>query len=109
MRLPELIIELDRLSASLDRTDAGDQRSLATLIRDRNEVVQELVKDAEIVDDVTREALRRALESGERARQRLMVHRASTREQLGRLYHSGCLLRALSAERREPERIDYRG
>ena len=35
--------------------------------------------------------------------------RASHRDELGRLYHSGCLLRVLTAELRPAPHVDYHG
>ena len=105
----ELLTQLDRLSAELDKTDTANQRSLRTLLADRDRVVKALLEASTPLRPEVRESLARAWEVGDRVRQRLLVYGAGTREQLGSLYRSGCLLRALSAERRERAQMNVLG
>ena len=105
----ELVAQLDRLSEALEKTDAANQRALRTLLADRDQVVKALLEAATPMSPAVRDSLARAWEVGDRVRQRLLVHGAGTREQLGNLYRSGCLLRALSAERRETAHMNVVG
>jgi hypothetical protein len=53
--------------------------------------------------------LLRARLAGERLLERLREDRAARRDELGRLYHSGYLLRGLAAEQRSSPQIECRG
>ena len=100
--------QLDQLTEALERATAG---AIAPLLETRAGLIAEIVasRAAGVPDERTVAVLRRASEAGVRLRQRLMVERATRRDELGRLYHAGCLMRALAADRGAPSRIDCQG
>lgn len=110
MSQAELIAELERITARMDGADPADGDALATLLERRAAVVHHLTSSGEVLDAAAAQALEHAREAGDRLMNRLKVLRASRRDEMGRLYHSGCLLRALRAEiRSDPQRVDCRG
>jgi ParB-like chromosome segregation protein Spo0J len=106
--LPELFRELERVTAALDAAGACTMDQLADVLAERERLVAQLASVAASLDEHGIGVVTRAQASGRRLRQRLLVERASRRDEMGRLYQSGCLLRALSADR-EAGRIDCQG
>jgi hypothetical protein len=113
MPLGESLAELDQISALMEVANPTQQASLAELLERRAGVIGRLPTYLDGLHQVERESihesLRRAQDAGERLLERLRVARAGCRDEMGRLYHSDCLLRALAAETRRPPSVDFRG
>src|SRR5262245_2279528 len=104
----EILQRLDQVTQRLDTAGAGPVAELAHVLEERERLVAQLVSIAASLDEHGIGVIRRAQERGRRLRQRLLVERASRRDEMGRLYQSGCLLRALAGDR-EAQRIDCEG
>jgi hypothetical protein len=105
----ELITQLEQLTAEVETADPADQDRVACLLEKRGALVTQLTANPGALDDAARDAMLRARDAGQRLLDRLRVKRAARRDELGRLHHSGCLLRVLDAERRPIPHLDCRG
>jgi hypothetical protein len=107
--MTELLFQLDQLTTEFEAADPADHDLVASLLERRGTLVTQLTANPEMLDQTAREVMLRARDAGQRLLNRLRVKRASRRDELGRLHHSGCLLRVLDAERRQISHLDCQG
>ena len=96
-----LIAELESLHLILEATDPADLAALDGLLQRRNHLLQKLEIDqpppAGVVDRLRSIHLR-----GEDLARRMLVYRASLRQQLSGIYQRNFLVRALQADTGPP-------